>query len=218
MPDGESESRALQLVNKILAIGVEGLGPYKSATAVAEEALNHHTDPEIAIQRLVATHRRWVTGTGFITGVGGLSLLPVSVPTDITTFYALCARMSAATAVIRGYNVHSEEVRSAVLISLLGASAAGAVGGIGVQLGTKTTAAMLNKVPGHVLIEINKKVGFRLLTKAGSKGAINLIKLVPVVGGGVGAGVNALAINRIARYSDRIFIPLDSAGGPEADL
>lgn len=209
MSANESDSQALQLVTKILDLGIEGLGPYKSATAVAEEALNHHTDPEIAIQRLVATHRRWVTGTGFITGVGGIVLLPVSVPTDIATFYGLCARMSAATAVIRGYDIYSEEVRSAVLISLLGASAAGVLGVIGVEVGTKTAAAMLRKLPGHVLIEINKKVGFRLLTKAGSKGTINLIKVVPVVGGGVGAGVNALAINRIARYSDRIFIPLE---------
>jgi hypothetical protein len=218
MAVNESESRALQLVTKILALGVDGLGPYKSATEVAEEALNHHANPEFAIQRLVATHRRWVTGTGFVTGVGGLALLPVTVPTDIATFYALCARMSGATAVIRGYDVHSEEVRSAVLISLLGASAAGVLGGIGVEVGTKTAAAMLKKLPGSVLIEINKKVGFRLLTKAGSKGTINLIKAVPVVGGGVGAGVNALAINRIAKYSDGIFVPLESPNDPATSL
>jgi hypothetical protein len=212
MPADDAESRALQLVSRILALGVEGLGPYKSASAVAEEALKHHSDPEMAIERLVATHRRWVAGTGFVTGLGGLPLLPVTVPTDITTFYGLCARMSGSIAVIRGYDIHSEEVRSAVLISLLGAGAAGVLGGIGVEIGTKSAAAMLKKVPGHVLIEINKKVGFRLITKAGSKGTINLVRAIPVVGGGVGAGVNAVAINRIAKYSDRIFVPLEPTG------
>jgi hypothetical protein len=117
--------------------------------------------------------------------------------------------MSGSIAAIRGYDVQSEEVRSAVLISLLGASAAGVLGGLGVEIGTKSAAAMLKNVPGHVLIAINKKVGFRLVTKAGSKGTINLVKAIPVVGGGVGASVNALTINRIARYSDRIFIPLE---------
>ena len=205
-------SRAIQLVNKILAIGVEGLGPYKSATEIAEEALAHHGNSELAIERLVATHRRWVAGTGFTTGMGGLALLPVSIPADMTTFYTLCARMSGSIAVIRGYDLQSEEVRSAILISLLGAGAAGVLGGIGVEVGTKTALGMLRKLPGHVLVEINKKVGFRLVTKFGSKGAINLAKGVPVIGGGVAAGVNALAIKKIAEYSDRIFVQLEPPG------
>lgn len=208
----EPGSRAIQLVNKILAIGVEGLGPYKSATEIAEEALAHHGNSEFAIKRLIAIHRRWVAGTGFTTGIGGLALLPVSIPADMTTFYALCARMSGSIAVIRGYDLQSEEVRSAILISLLGAGAAGVLGGIGVEVGTKTALGMLRKLPGHMLIEINKKIGFRLVTKFGSKGAINLVKGVPVIGGGVGAGVNVLAINRIALYSNRIFIQLEPPG------
>lgn len=205
-------SRAIQLVNKILAVGVEGLGPYKSATEIAEEALIHHGSSELAIARLIATHRRWVAGSGFVTGLGGIAFLPITVPADMTTFYALCARMSGAIAVLRGYDVRSEEVQSAVLISLLGASAAGVLGGIGVEVGTKSALAMLKKLPGHVLIEINKKVGFRLLTKFGTKGAINLAEGIPVVGGGIGAGVNVVAINRIAKYSDRIFIQLPVGG------
>jgi hypothetical protein len=47
------------------------------------------------------------------------------------------------------------------------------------------------------LIEINKKVGYRLLTKFGTKGSINLVSGIPLVGGGVGAGVNVVAINQI---------------------
>ena len=78
-------------------------------------------------------------------------------------FYALCARMAAAIAILRGYDINSEEVQSAVLVSLLGASAAGALGGIGVEVGTKAALAGLRKLPGRVLIEINKKVGFRVL-------------------------------------------------------
>ena len=63
----------------------------------------------------------------------------------------------------------------------------------------------------RVLIEINKKVGFRLLTKLGTRGSIDLVKGIPLVGGGVGAGVNVVAINRIAKYSKAIFVPLGAA-------
>jgi hypothetical protein len=203
-----SSSAALDLVNKILSVGVNGLGPYKSAADVAEEALSHHGNAEIAIDRLVATHRRWVGSTGFASGLGGLMTLPVTLPADVTTFYMLSARMSAGIAFLRGYDIKSEEVQSAVLISLLGASAAGALGKIGVEVGNKVAVAALNRLPGRVLLDINRRVGFRLLTKFGTRGAINLVKAVPLVGGGVGAGVNVAAINQIARYSKSTFVPL----------
>ena len=47
----------------------------------------------------------------------------------------------------------------------------------------KLTQAMLKKLPGDLVIAINKKVGFRLLTKFGEKGAVSLVKLIPLVGG-----------------------------------
>jgi len=213
-PDGfADESAAMALVNKILALGVNGLGPYKSATAMADEVMDAHGDVEAAIARSIAIHRRWVGSTGFVTGVGGLPTLPVTLPTDITTFYMLSARMSASVAVLRGYDVASEEVQSAVLISLLGAGAAGVVGKVGVDVGGKAAVAALKRLPGQVLYEINKRVGYRLLTKFGTKGSINLVKAVPLVGGGIGAGVNVLAINEIARYSKRTFVALEPGDG-----
>ncbi|MDP7735105.1 hypothetical protein [Mycobacterium paragordonae] len=111
----------------------------------------------------------------------------------------------------RGYDLDSEEVQSAVLISLLGAGAAGAVSGLGVEIGTKTAMAGLRRLPGRVLIGINKKVGYRLLTKFGTRGSINLVRGIPLVGGGVGAGVNVVAINRIAKYARTVFVPVDLA-------
>jgi hypothetical protein len=187
LPEPDSNPAA-QFINKILAAGVNGLGPYKSAIEIADEVLATHGDRELAIKRLIETHRRWVGSSGFATGMGGVLTLPVTVPADMTVFYMLCARMAAAIAFLRGYDLDSDEVQSAVLISLLGASAAGAVSGLGVEIGTKTAMAGLRKLPGRVLIDINKKVGYRLLTKFGTRGSLNLVKGVPLVGGGVEQG------------------------------
>jgi hypothetical protein len=71
----------------------------------------------------------------------------------------LCAHMSAAIAILRGYDIESEEVQSAVLVSLLGAGAAGALGSLGVDVGAKTALAASRRLPGRVLIDINKRVG-----------------------------------------------------------
>ncbi len=75
----------------------------------------------------------------------------------------------------------------------------------GVELGTKTAMAALKKLPGKALIEINKKVGFRLITKTGTTGVVNLGKLVPFVGGGVGATVNAVGMRTVATYAKSNF-------------
>jgi hypothetical protein len=48
-----------------------------------------------------------------------------------------------------------------------------------------------------------KKVGFRLFTKFGQKGLVNLVKVIPLVGGGVGAGVNAAAMRAVGAYAKK---------------
>ena len=113
--------------------------------------------------------------------------------------------MRLAWRYLRGYDLDSEEVRSVVLLTLLGSAGAAVAADAGVKIGTKSATTALRKLPGHVLIEINKKVGFRLFTKFGPRGVINLGKMVPLVGGGVGAGVNVAAMSGVGVYAKKNF-------------
>ena len=205
--DGDSDKGAAvqRVVDAVLSRGVEGFGPLKSAEAFAEEHLAQHGDVEKAIDRVIATHTRLVAASGFATGLGGPITMVVGIPTDVTVFYALSARCVAAIAHLRGYDTASDEVRSVVLLSLLGAGGAGVAADFGATLGTKAAMAGLKKLPGKTLIEINKKVGFRLFTKFGTTGLVNLSKWVPVIGGGVGAGVNVAAMRTAGRYAKSNF-------------
>ncbi|GAA0628474.1 EcsC family protein [Sporichthya brevicatena] len=197
--------RGLVLVQKILDWGVDGLGPLKSAEDVAREHLAQHRDVEVAIDRLIRTHARTVTATGFATGFGGFAAMGVMLPADITAFYAQAARCAAAVAHLRGYDIHSEEVRSIILLTLLGSAGVGVAAEFGVKLGTKASMAALKKLPGKALTAINQRVGFRLVTKFGSKGLINLGRAVPFVGAGVGAGINAVGMRSIGTYAKSNF-------------
>jgi hypothetical protein len=199
------DGRIKVAIDRILALGIDGAGRFKSAEEVAREHLAQHGDPEVAIKRVIATHTRLVGATGFAMGLGGVVVLPVTIPGDVGTFYLLSTRCVAAVAHLRGYDVASDEVRSIVLLSLLGASGAGIAAEAGGQLGTQAGMAALRQLPGALLIAINKKVGFRLFTKFGEKGAVNLVKLVPLVGGGVGAGVNVVSMRSIGAYAKRNF-------------
>jgi hypothetical protein len=86
-------------------------------------------------------------------------------------------------------------------MSLLGSAAGEVARDFGIRAGTKLAAAQIAKVPGRVLARINQAVGTRLVTKAGSTGLVNLTKLVPVVGGIVGGGLNVLFTRQIGRVA-----------------
>jgi hypothetical protein len=204
-PDGHQESAVEKVVAALLSRGVDGLGPVKGARQIAEEHFAQHGDAEKAIERVIATHTRLVAATGFATGFGGPLTMPVTIPTDVAVFYVLSARCVASVAHLRGYDIDSDEVRSVVLLSLLGAGGVTLAAEFGATLGTKAALSVLRKLPGRTLMEINKKVGFRLFTKFGTKGVINLGRWVPLVGAGVGAGVNAAAMRATGRCAKQNF-------------
>ena len=61
----------------------------------------------------------------------------------------------------------------------------------GVQIGKKIDVQIVKRIPGRLLIELNKQVGFRLVTKTGEKGVVKIIRVVPAVGGVIGGMFDA---------------------------
>jgi hypothetical protein len=122
--------------------------------------------------------------------------------------YIIATRMTAGIAHLRGYDVETDEVRSAILIALLGSAGAGVLRNVGVQTGQRSTAVALERLPAQALTEVNKRVGYRLVAKAGEKGVVNLTKLVPLIGGPIGAAVDGVSCKTIAGYAMRTFTPV----------
>ena len=210
-PENKLQAWGANAADQVIKAAIHGVGPMKGAVEVADEHLAHYPDDrEKAIKRLIATHVRLAAASGFVTGLGGVITLPVTIPAALAGLYMLGARMSAGIAHLRGYDVDSEEVRSAILISLLGSGGTEVLKRTGVEVGKKTTAAAFQRIPGRVLIEINKKIGYRLVTKAGEKGVVNLAKLVPLVGAPVGAAFDSVGCKTIATFALRMFEPLEA--------
>lgn len=108
--------------------------------------------------------------TGFTTGLGGIITLPVTIPANFATNIYLQLRMIAAIAYMGGENIRSDKVRTLAYACLVGKAMSGIFKDFGIQFGTKAASSVLKNIPGRLLIEINKAVGFRLITKAGSTG------------------------------------------------
>lgn len=202
-----SENTAVQLINAIIDRSINGVPPLCSAENLALEYQidQSYPDDEERIESLI----NWETSknftAGFITGLGGVLTIPVAVPTSLLASWIIQARMAAAIARISGHDINSDRVKTFILLTLVGDACKDILKDVGIKVGQGLAKSVLNKVPGKVLIEINKKVGFRLLTKAGEKGAVNLVKMVPLAGGFIGGAFDAAACRVVGRQAKNLF-------------
>ena len=208
------ETSARKLVAYLLEAGLGGFGPLSSAEDLATEYLIDQS--YVSHDQRVRSLINWETGknftSGFVTGLGGFITFPVSIPTALGASWLLQARLAGSIARIYGHNLDSDRVRTAILLSLAGDSAKNAIKDAGVQLGRQLAQQAINQIPGRALVEINKTIGFRLVTKAGERGILNLSKGIPVAGGFVGGTMDVLACRVVGRTAKTLFRPVESAG------
>jgi EcsC protein family len=203
------DTQIAALVRKLMDYGIEGIRPLSSAEDLAQEYLidQSYSDDDHRIRSLI----RWEVSknftTGFLTGLGGLITLPINVPAALGASWVVQARLVGAVARIHGHILRSDRVRTMVLLCLVGDAGKEVLKDFGISLGKRLTAQVLDRVPGRVLIEINKRVGFRLVTKAGEKGLINLARGVPVISGVIGGTLDAAMCRTVGRTAHATFHP-----------
>ena len=207
------ESNIQKLLNWAYNASINGLPKMSTAQELAEKHLKKHDSSEKAIKSLIRHQNAKATSFGFFSGLGGLIVLPVAVPANIASVLYVQMRMVAAIAHIRGFDVEDEEVKTLVFVALTGNSAEKILKGTGIKIGKKMFGKRLlqttikSKVTSQAFKKINQKVGFRLVTKFGQKGLINLGRLVPFVGGIIGGSHDFLSTNIIGKVAkNKLFI------------
>lgn len=197
----------------LLDKGLAGLGPLSGAESLATEYLidtGYEND-----DRRVAALVRWETAknftTGFLTGLGGFVTLPVAVPSALAASWVLQARMSGAIARIYGHDLDAERTRTSILLSLAGDVAREAMKDLGLDVGDRLTRRAVEQIPGRALVEVNKRIGTKLLTEVGQRVALRFPRAVPVFGGVVGGSLDAMVCRKVGSTAKRLFRP--PAGG-----
>ena len=161
---------------------------------------------EQAAEQLIRMQVTKCTTTGFLTGLGGLITLPATITADIGSSMYVQIRMIAAIAVMGGYSLQDDVVKSMVFATLLKVEVGNLLKQVGVKTANRASLQLLKKLPGTVLTKINQKLGFRFLTKFGQKGVINLVKVVPVAGGVVNGGLNLVETKAIGKRAMKVFL------------
>ena len=215
--EGMTGEKAANILAAIYEKALDGIPKVsRSIEEFANDYLSKYDAPDRAATELVKYQVIKCGTSGFLTGLGGILTLPVSVPANISSVLYVQMRMVAAIAKIGGYDVRSDQVQTLVYLCLTGSAAADAIKTICVQIGVKTLKEALKKVPGTVLIKINQRIGFRLLTKFGEKGVINLGKMLPVAGGIIGGAFDVASTTIIAKNAIKLFIEGKEPNGEES--
>lgn len=201
------EKKMMVVLDEVYGKVIDGVPKVsKPVEDLAKDYLAKNLSPETAAKELIKYQIAKCGTSGFISGLSGALMLPVMLPANITSVLYVQLRMIAAIAYMGGFDIKSDQVQTVAYACLTGSAVADVLKQTGIKVGQKIAISTINKIPGKVLVSINQKVGFRLLTKFGTKGVINFVKLVPVAGGIVGGVVDVGSTKIIASNAYNIFI------------
>ena len=193
-----------------------GMPGLDSAIELAEDYRSRDGTPQSQAKSLIRWQISKAGTSGFLTGLGGVLTMPVTIPANLASVLFIQMRMIAAIAYLGCHDLKDDRVKSLVYACLAGNGAKEILKDIGIVIGTKMTTVAIGKISGKTIVAINQKVGFRLLTKFGSKGAINLGKAVPVVGGIVGGAFDTVTTDIIGKVAKKTFIDVEEQAMKEA--
>ena len=207
--EGLLGNAAVKLVSTLLDVGIDGRGRFDSAQEVADAARAARPSVDDAVDKVVRDSLKLAAASGFVTSVGGFITLPVALPANVAGFYLVATRMVAAIARLRGYDIGQREVRTAILLSLVGADSKDLLAKAGMVTPTgRLSGLAAQRLPGPAMMMINKGVGFRLVSTAGTKTLTRFGRAIPVAGGVLGAGLDGFLLKRIADHARSEFPPV----------
>ena len=125
---------------------------------------------EAAIEELI----KWQIGkagvAGFVSNLGGVITLPVSISANLAVVLLIQVRMIVAIAMMRGYDIKSDQVRTLCTACLTGSAVPDMLKDVGIQFGSKLTQQAIKPVAAATLVKINQAVGFDCSRRLGLPG------------------------------------------------
>jgi hypothetical protein len=187
----------------VLELAIDGTSRLPGAKHSAAKSLQRHggaTDP--AIDAVIDFHVRLAGAQGFVTNLGGLAAMPVTMPANLAGVAVVQTRMVAAMAHLRGYDLDDNRVRTALIMCLLG----------GEQVAKKIVTGKLPTSPlaiatapmfdPHLDQRVAEEVLSDLIQRVGGKNlALSITRRLPLLGGGVGAVMDGIATHQIGKYA-----------------
>jgi hypothetical protein len=196
-------SLASGYVRVVLDRAIDGFGPLRSAAESADTKLvDAGGDVEKAVTSLIRMHTSLAGVQGFVTNLGGISTIAVSVPANVAGVTIIQCHLVAGIAHLRGYDLHDPRVRNAILACMLGEET---VKDLVKSHRIPSSPMALATSPVHDPVlddRLSREVTSELVGRTAGRRAVTLIgRRVPLLGGAVGASSDALATWHIGHYA-----------------
>lgn len=189
---------------------VDGVpGASKPIDELASDYLSKHETVEEAAKDFIGMQLLKCTTSGAISAAAGFLTLPATlaaIPANIANVIYVQTRMVAGLAKMGGYDIRNDKVQTLIYVCLAGNAANEILKDAGIKIGVKFAEAGIKKIPFEVIKKINAAVSFRLVTKFGEKGLINLGKLIPLAGIAIGGSFDFVTTKIIADNAYKHFI------------
>ena len=192
-------------VRTMLDKAIDGVGPLRSAAASADSRLvDANGDVEDAVKALTRLHVGLAGVQGFVTNLGGVASLAVAMPANVVGVTLVQCHLVAGIAHLRGYDLEDARVRNAILACMLGEDEVRDL----VRTSSFPSSPMgIATSPVHdpVLDElVSREVTTDLLARTAGRRAVTMVgRRVPLLGGVVGGGSDALMTWQIGQYAAR---------------
>lgn len=189
-------------LRRLLVLAIDGGRGMPGARSAAAAALRRHQDVERAVDALISQHVQLGGAQGLLTNIGGFATMAVTAPANLVGLAVVQARMVAAIAHLRGYDLDDERLRTAIAMCLVGDGLEHLLARHDLPHSplVVATAPVLDPELGRAVAD---RVGTEILTRLTGKklALVFLAKRIPVVGGGVGAAFDGWDTWQIGRFT-----------------
>lgn len=197
---------ATSALRRVLEVGIDGVSRFPSAKVTAAAALGRRGSAESAIDALIRQHLALAGAQGFLTNLGGIETMAITMPANVSGMAIVQARMVAGIAHLRGYDIDDQRVRGAVLMCLIGEKGVHDLVDKG-ELPSPLVVATAPVIDDTLHARITEKVMAALVQNAtGKRVTVVASKRIPLVGGGVGAAADGYTTWGIAQYAKSQFV------------
>lgn len=186
---------------------IPGIG---SAEDLARSYLRSDRNTERQIENLIHWQMAKTGMFGFAANLGGLPLLPLTVPADLAQLFAQQTRLAAAVAFLCGVDPRSsDQFRIICIASALGLSVQDLLREAGIKLiSQKLLWETVSGIGGIAFSALNQAISLKLTTNLAAKGGSTLGRAVPVLSGLIGGTCNALSTKAVGKAAKKTFLEL----------
>lgn len=196
-------STTLTWLSRAYDLSLEGFPGLEGGRIAAQKARG--SSPRARAREVIKWASLKAGCLGFATNLGGLFTLPISLPANLVGTALIQIAMVQSIALIAGYDLKDERVKTMVLLAALGMGVAEIVKGLGVPVAKALADQLVRDVITQGLAKLLTR---KVVAQTASRSLARwMTKIIPLVGGVLGGLIDAAATKLIGETAISLFLP-----------